>query len=67
MLRTGIPDYRLPPFILDKEINNILSTGIKLKTNTFLGKDFTLTDLKEQGFDAVFLGIGCSCACTNEH
>ena len=58
MLRTGIPDYRLPPFILDKEINNILSTGIKLKTNTFLGKDFTLTDLKEQGFDAVFLGIG---------
>ncbi|MCP4157227.1 MAG: NAD(P)-binding protein, partial [bacterium] len=32
MLRTGIPDYRLPPAILDQEIDNIISTGVELKT-----------------------------------
>ncbi len=58
MLRTGIPDYRLPPEILDQEIDHILSTGIELKTGMTLGIDFTLTGLKEQGFDAIFLGIG---------
>ncbi|MDM8540275.1 FAD-dependent oxidoreductase [Desulfococcaceae bacterium HSG9] len=58
MLRTGIPDYRLPPAILDQEIDNIISTGIALKTGMALGKDFTLASLKEQGFDAIFLGIG---------
>ncbi|MEA1968039.1 MAG: FAD-dependent oxidoreductase [Thermodesulfobacteriota bacterium] len=58
MLRTGIPDYRLPPEILDQEIDHILSTGIELKTNMSLGTDFTIKQLKEQGFGAIFLGIG---------
>jgi len=58
MLRTGIPDYRLPPAILDQEINHILSTGVTLETGMTLGRDFTLENLKEQGFEAVFLGIG---------
>jgi heterodisulfide reductase subunit A len=58
MLRTGIPDYRLPPKILDQEIDHILSTGIELKTGMALGDDFTLASLKDQGFDAIFLGIG---------
>jgi len=58
MLRTGIPDYRLPPSILDEEIDFLLSTGIELKTKMGLGTDFTLKDLKDQGFDAIFLGIG---------
>ncbi|MBW1893055.1 MAG: FAD-dependent oxidoreductase, partial [Deltaproteobacteria bacterium] len=58
MLRCGIPDYRLPPAILDQEINHIISTGVELKTNMALGRDFTLANLKEQGFDAIFLGIG---------
>jgi heterodisulfide reductase subunit A len=58
MLRTGIPDYRLPPSILDQEINHILSKGVELKTGVALGRDFTLASLKDQGFDAVFLGIG---------
>ncbi len=58
MLRTGIPDYRLPPAILDQEIDHILSTGIELKTGMTLGTDFTLESLKEQGFEALFLGIG---------
>ena len=59
MLRVGIPDYRLPKDILDQEINNILRLGVELKTNTALGRDFTLDGLLEEGYKAVFLGIGC--------
>ncbi|MEW6386487.1 MAG: NAD(P)-binding protein [Thermodesulfobacteriota bacterium] len=59
MLRVGIPDYRLPKDILDKEINNILRLGVDLKTNTALGRDFSLDDLSAQGYKAVFLGLGC--------
>jgi heterodisulfide reductase subunit A len=58
MLRTGIPDYRLPPEILDQEIDHIISTGIELKTGMALGVDFSLASLKGQGFDVIFLGIG---------
>lgn len=58
MLRVGIPDYRLPPDILDKEIKNILRLGIEVHTEKKLGIDFSLDDLKNQGFKAIFLGIG---------
>ena len=59
MLRVGIPDYRLPKDILDREIDNILRLGVELKTDTALGRDFTLDELIEEGYKAVFLGIGC--------
>jgi heterodisulfide reductase subunit A-like polyferredoxin len=59
MLRVGIPDYRLPKDVLDREIDNILRLGVTLKTNTALGRDFTLDGLFEEGYQAVFLGIGC--------
>ncbi len=59
MLRVGIPSYRLPKDILDKEIDNILRHGVELKTNTALGRDFTLDDLYAQGYKAIFLGLGC--------
>jgi heterodisulfide reductase subunit A-like polyferredoxin len=59
MLRVGIPDYRLPKNILDQEIDNILRLGVELKTNTAMGRDFTLNDLKKQGYKAIFLGVGC--------
>ncbi|MEJ2224707.1 MAG: FAD-dependent oxidoreductase [Syntrophobacterales bacterium] len=59
MLRVGIPDYRLPKEVLDREIDNILRFGVELKTNTALGKDFTLDELFDQGYKAVFLGLGC--------
>jgi formate dehydrogenase major subunit len=58
MLRYGIPEYRLPKDVLDLEIAQILTLGPRLHTNRVLGKDFTVASLKEQGFDAVFLGIG---------
>ena len=59
MLRVGIPDYRLPKSVLDGEINHILNLGVELKTNTAMGRDFTLDSLTADGYKAVFLGIGC--------
>lgn len=58
MMRYGIPQYRLPLDILDREINDILDTGIELRTDETLGRDFNLNRLKRVGFDAVFLGLG---------
>ncbi len=58
MLRYGIPEYRLPKDVLDLEIAQILGLGPQLRTNTTLGKDFTVASLKQDGFDAIFLGIG---------
>jgi heterodisulfide reductase subunit A-like polyferredoxin len=59
MLRVGIPDYRLPKDVLDREIDNILRLGVTLQTNTALGRDFTLDGLFDQGYKAAFLGLGC--------
>ncbi|MFV1965043.1 MAG: FAD-dependent oxidoreductase, partial [Pirellulaceae bacterium] len=58
MLALGIPEYRLPREILDREINAILDLGVELICRQRLGTDFTLADLKQQGFHAVFVGIG---------
>ncbi len=58
MLRVGIPDYRLPPKVLDQEINHIIRWGVEVQTNTRFGSDITLQDLEKEGFSAVFLGIG---------
>ncbi|NDV19437.1 NAD(P)-binding protein [Pseudodesulfovibrio sp. JC047] len=56
--RYGIPEYRLPKADLDWEIEGILSLGIEAKLNTRFGRDFTLESLKNEGYDAVFIGIG---------
>lgn len=58
MLKTGVPAYRLPKDILDKEINSIISLGAEVKLNTEIGKDITLQDLKKQGYKSVFVSIG---------
>ena len=58
MLVLGVPEYRLPRDIIQAEIDAIASLGVDIRLNTRLGRDFTLASLKEQGFEAVFLGIG---------
>jgi NADPH-dependent glutamate synthase beta subunit-like oxidoreductase/Pyruvate/2-oxoacid:ferredoxin oxidoreductase delta subunit len=58
MMRYGIPYYRLPKDILDKEINEILDLGVEFRPNQTLGRDVTLDQIKNDGFDAVFLGVG---------
>jgi formate dehydrogenase beta subunit len=58
MMRYGIPRYRLPEDLLDREIQTVLDPGVEVKLNQALGKDFTLDRLKHEGYDAVFLGVG---------
>jgi formate dehydrogenase beta subunit len=58
MLRYGIPEYRLPKKILDWEIDGILEMGVEVKTGVTMGKDITLASLKNEGFDAFFVGTG---------
>ena len=58
MMRTGIPDYRLPKDYLDYEIDRMVRQGIEVRTEQALGQDFTLEELREQGYQAAFLAIG---------
>ena len=60
MLKVGIPDYRLPPQVLENEVSFITSRpGVEIKYNTALGKDFTVDSLMEEGYKCVYLAIGC--------
>jgi len=54
----GIPAYRLPRNIVRGEVEDVQAYGVDVKMNTALGKDFTMQDLFDQGFKAVFLAIG---------
>lgn len=58
MLRLGIPEYRLPRELIRMEINAILNLGVELQLGKRLGRDFTLSDLRRNGYEAVFLAIG---------
>jgi len=58
MLAIGIPEHRLPNKILNADIENIIKSGVTIKTNTALGKDFTIDDLFKQGYRAVFIATG---------
>jgi len=58
MLVQAIPAYRLPRSELRREIDAIKKLGVEIKTKRRLGKDFTLTDLREKGVEAVFLAVG---------
>ena len=57
MLRYGIPPYRLPNDIIEKEVEGITGLGVKIHYNKKLGDNLSYKDLKEN-FDAVILGIG---------
>src|SRR6266566_1812869 len=59
MLRYGIPEYRLQKDMMDREIQHVWDLGVDKQYNVKLGRDFTIDDLFAQGFDAVYLGIGC--------
>ena len=58
MLRVGIPDHRLPPGILDREIEIITRLGVEIKTHTPLGPDLCVDDLLNKGYKAVYLALG---------
>ena len=57
MLRLGIPEYRLPRDVIDAQVREVLDLGPELRVNARLG-DFTLQDLRREGYKAVLLAIG---------
>ena len=58
MLRYGIPSFRLEKTVLDAEIDVLKVLGVVFRCGVEVGKDVTLAELREQGFDAFYLGIG---------
>ena len=59
MLYLGIPEYRLPRSVVEAQVREILETGdITLKLNAAAGRDFTVGELRNQGFDAVLIAVG---------
>ena len=58
MLRVGIPAYRLPREVLQYEIDYIKRLGVEIRCDSPLGPEMGLSDLKEQGFSAVFMSVG---------
>lgn len=59
VLSYGIPEFRLPKEIVNKEVENLQKMGVKIETNMVIGKTLTVDELfEEEGFEAVFIGSG---------
>lgn len=60
MLRYGIPSYKLEKDVIAAEIDVMREMGVEIKTGVEVGKDVTLKELREQGYKAFYIAIGCS-------
>jgi len=58
VLRYGIPEFRLPKSIVDEEIDYIKQLGVEVKTNVLIGSTLTIDELREEGYEAIFVGTG---------
>lgn len=58
VLRYGIPPFRLPRKVLDREIDSLKKMGVKFEKNVIVGKSITLKQLEEDGYDAIFICSG---------
>ena len=58
VLRYGIPPFRLPREVLDRELDNLKNMGVKFEKNVIVGKSITLKQLQEDGFNAIFICSG---------
>lgn len=54
----GIPEFRLPKAIVQKEIDGLKALGVTVCTNTVVGRTITIDELFEQGFETIFIGSG---------
>ena len=54
----GIPEFRLPKKIVQEDIDNLEALGVKIVTNAIVGRSFSIDELFEDGFEAVFIGSG---------
>lgn len=58
VLSYGIPDFRLPKDVVDKEVKTLTEAGVKIVTDVCVGRTLTIDELFKRGYDAVFIGIG---------
>ena len=58
MMRTGIPAYRLPADVLRREVAQITASGVDIRTNAPIGKEKAIVDLKNEGFESIFIAAG---------
>ena len=54
----GIPEFRLPKAIVQKEVDHLIAMGVEIKTNMVIGKTLTVDDLGEMGYEAIFIASG---------
>ncbi len=59
MLRYGIPSYKLDKKVIDAEIDVMREIGVEIRTGVEVGRDITLEQLREQGYKAFYVAIGC--------
>ena len=58
VLMYGIPEFRLPKAIVQKEIDSLKEMGVEIDTNMVIGRVFSINELKDKGYEAVFIGTG---------
>jgi NADPH-dependent glutamate synthase beta subunit-like oxidoreductase len=58
MLRFGVPQFRLPNYVLDYDVKTITDAGVELVLNKPLGPEMTIDDLKKEGYEAIFIATG---------
>ena len=58
VLMYGIPEFRLPKHIVQREVETLRALGVKIETNVVVGRTMDMADLFEEGFEAVFIGSG---------
>ena len=58
VLMYGIPEFRLPKELVQKEIDTVKKLGVEIKTNMVIGKVFTLDELMTEGYEAIFIASG---------
>lgn len=58
LLTYGIPNFKLPKEVVFARVDDLTAAGVKFEFNTYIGKDKTIDGLMQEGYDAVFVGIG---------
>ena len=58
VLSYGIPEFRLPKALVQKEADSVAALGVKFETNVVVGRSITIDELQEQGYQGIFIGSG---------
>ena len=58
VLSYGIPEFRLPKDLVQKEVDSVAALGVKFETNVVVGRSITIDELQEQGYQGIFIGSG---------